>query len=167
MSGYRWVLTYNLVRNGTSSTLKAAHLDTISLQNTLKLWQKALAANPAKNTELIYLLVYQYTHANLKLSCLKNEDLDRALALRQACERADFCFYLASLERKVWGGVYEEYDYPRYRSSYGTRKNVKLMKVTESFTRLKILLTTIIVSMVSLIIMARKSSHMFPSALMI
>lgn len=66
----------------------------------------------------MYLLDYQYTHANLKLSCLKNEDLDRALALRQACERVGFCFYLASLERKVWGGVYEEYDYPRYRSSY-------------------------------------------------
>lgn len=55
---------------------------------------------------------------NLKLSCPKNEDLDRALALGQACERVGFYLYLASLERKVWGGVYEEYDYPRYRSSY-------------------------------------------------
>lgn len=63
----------------------------------------------------MYLLDYQYTHANLKLSCLKNEDLDRALAL---CKRVGFCFYLASSERKVWGDVYEEYDYPCYRSSY-------------------------------------------------
>ena len=49
----------------------------------------------------------------------------------------------------------------------GTRKNVNLMKVTESFIQLKIFLTMIIVSMVSSIIMARKSSHAFPSALMI
>src|SRR6266550_1282340 len=48
-----------------------------------------------------------------------------------------------------------------------TKKNVKLMEVTESFIQLKILLTTIIVSIVSLIIMAGKSSHVFPSALMI
>ena len=42
----------------------------------------------------------------------------------------------------------------------GTRKNVKLMKVTESFIQLRILSMTIIASMVvSLNIMARKSSR--------
>ncbi|KAF2817338.1 uncharacterized protein BDZ99DRAFT_565102 [Mytilinidion resinicola] len=120
-SGYRWVLTYNLVRKGSRADLSTLRYESSILRNTVGLWKSHHTSTLTNDFgELIYVLEHKYTEANLKMDLLKSQDLGRVMALKQACEANGFSIFLAALERQMYGGVEYDYDeYDRRRGRYG------------------------------------------------
>ncbi|KAJ9637150.1 hypothetical protein H2199_007436 [Coniosporium tulheliwenetii] len=128
-SGYRWVLTYNLVYSGhVYEPLSAANNSRALrlLTAVFKDWRKniisgekdMITGDPPPN-ELIYLLDHQYTEESLNFSALKGKDLVKAQLLKDVCDQTDCCLYLASLERKVFGGVEDGYEDDYYGCGFG------------------------------------------------
>ena len=120
-SGYRWVLTYNLVYSGhIYEPLSAADntRDARFLAAVFDNWREDINNDENDHVytgdpppeELIYLLDHQHTDESPRFSALKGKDLVKAQLLRDVCDQTDFCVYLASLERKVYGGVEDDYD---------------------------------------------------------
>ncbi|EON69319.1 hypothetical protein W97_08579 [Coniosporium apollinis CBS 100218] len=120
-SGYRWVLTYNLVYSGhVYEPLSAADNTRHArfLAAVFENWREDINNDENDHVytgdpppeELIYLLDHQYTDESLRFSALKGKDLVKAQLLKDSCDQADCCVYLASLERKVYGGVKDDYD---------------------------------------------------------
>lgn len=119
-SGYRWVLTYNLIYSGhVYEPLSAADntRDARFLTAVFNKWRKDInsdendvdTSDPPPE-ELIYLLDHQYTDESLSFSALKGKDLVKAQLLKDVCDQTDCCLYLASLERRVYGVVEDDYD---------------------------------------------------------
>ena len=109
-SGYRLVLTYNLIQTGAGPSLSASSLGDSrkQLSQTLSLWSSNLESSElAMPTMLAYMLRHKYTDANLRLSNLKGKDRHIANAIQAACEDSGFKFYLANLQRTVEGGCTE------------------------------------------------------------
>ncbi|KAF2502794.1 hypothetical protein BU16DRAFT_612396 [Lophium mytilinum] len=121
-SGYRWVLTYNLVRKGPWADFSALRYESSVLRNAVGLWSSQLKSSLTIDCcELIYVLEHKYTEANLRIDLLKSRDLGRVMALKQACEANGFSIFLAALERQMYGGV--EYDYDEYDRRRGRHGN--------------------------------------------
>lgn len=104
------VLTYNLVHTTLGSKELAANSNTSmsKLRLLLSQWQENIA-----EPNLAFLLEHQYTDANLCYDGLKGHDQQVAAHLREACDELGFRFYLANLEKKVYGGCDED-DGPYY-----------------------------------------------------
>lgn len=123
MSGYRWVLTYNLANKASVPAPSATFLreDHRLLREVLVKWRRSLESDsPPSEKELLYILEHQYTDASLKLTNLKGMDLVRAKVLNDVCQEAGFCFYLASLEHTITGQPEVDYAYgnDRYYDRY-------------------------------------------------
>lgn len=125
-SGYRWVLTYNLVRANPPSTANGPSIESIEWQDVTDLktifnrWRKDLSKG-FPHERLMYILDHQYTEANLKAYTLKGRDAVIGQYLEAACADTGFRFYLANLEQMVSGGAAED-DYcysTRYGYHYG------------------------------------------------
>ncbi len=71
-------------------------------------WRKGTNNPHQIHNQLIYVLDHQYTDASLHVDTLKGADLIKARCLRQVCKETNFCFYLASLERKVFGSAEDD-----------------------------------------------------------
>ncbi|KAL8834797.1 MAG: hypothetical protein Q9170_003593 [Blastenia crenularia] len=115
-SGYRFVLTYNLV-NASRGPTPSASLNissTRKLQATLRSWKRNIDQSDFPGA-LIYLLDHKYANADLRLQALKGLDRVRAEYLREVCAAASVCFYLACMEYSEYGGA-EEDGYRCYRS---------------------------------------------------
>jgi len=101
-TGYRWVLTYNLVIDHDSSRLSASVLDSQiqSLVEALSTWERL----PNPPDFLVYPLDHQYTPRNLRLSSLKGLDYQRARCLADSCDRyGESYLFLAQLDKcKIW-----------------------------------------------------------------
>ena len=82
-TGYRWVLTYNLIHDSKSACPSASVLNsqTLSLVQALSKWEN-LESRPHL---LAYPLSHLYTSRNLSLSCLKGHDYQRARCLAESC----------------------------------------------------------------------------------
>ncbi|KAM5365756.1 hypothetical protein ACJZ2D_010825 [Fusarium nematophilum] len=96
-TGYRWVLTYNLINDSKSSCPSASVLDSQieRLVNALSSWEN-LQSPP---DFLTYPLDHQYTPRNLRLSSLKGKDYQHARYLADSCARhGRFYLFLAQLE---------------------------------------------------------------------
>lgn len=99
-SGYRWVLTYNLVNTSSTIPETAARLDaqTSQLVQALALW-RSLDPQPQC---LCYALAHKYTSAARKLANLKGRDYFRARCIADASRKAgDFDVFLASMQNTV------------------------------------------------------------------
>ncbi|KAL7917032.1 hypothetical protein ACQKWADRAFT_82283 [Trichoderma austrokoningii] len=111
-TGYRWVLTYNLIRVNTdneSSRTSAMVLDSqiLGLRNALSSWE----TQQDPPDFLVYVLDHQYTQRNLRLSFLEGRDYQRAGCLAEACKQhGKFYLFLAQLStRDSWENDHEEY----------------------------------------------------------
>lgn len=96
-SGYRWVLTYNLIKDKYTFPQSASGLDarTRRFQAVLDSWS---TRSPIADF-LCYALDHQYTDASLKLSNLKGHDHARVRTVQDACRaNGDFYVFLANLE---------------------------------------------------------------------
>ena len=123
-SGYRLVLTYNLVQAVGGPARLACGLkdDQAKLTQILAIWShKSQGKSPDSPSFLSYMLDHKYTDANLRLDHLKGKDAYLARYLQSACLDQDFCFFLANLERTVSGGCEDEDTYDQY-DHYGGRR---------------------------------------------
>lgn len=111
-SGYRLVLTYNLINVSPSAPVSATSLraETRNLRAVFKAWNKDLDEAGDIGEECIYYLNHEYTEASLHYRALKGKDMAKARALKEVCDETGFCFFLATLERMVQGGCDESYD---------------------------------------------------------
>lgn len=121
-SGYRFVLTYNLIKGAGAEPQSAASLDesTLPLCKFLSAWKKAAAWRKVAMTSsnhtvygtfpnlLCHTLEHKYTDANLRLDHLKGEDARVAKAFYDASEKSDFTFLLANMELMVDGACADD-----------------------------------------------------------
>lgn len=139
-SGYRLVLTYNLIDLSQGLERSAAMLsrEKRMLQHIIPFWARSIEEPLSKAPDfLAYKLDHEYTDASLKFQSLKGLDKVRAEYLREVCAWANVCFYLASMERTVVGSCEEEYSgYGRWER-YRTQEIHTLEEVVEESTELK------------------------------
>ncbi|KAK5952122.1 hypothetical protein OHC33_007009 [Knufia fluminis] len=106
-SGYRIVLTYNLVQTSTSPCQAPPDGEGKSrMIAALEDFTSAITEEIVDNTEhfpsyMIYKLTHLYSESNLNLSSLKGWDSMAAQYLVDACRHAFYDFYLATLEKEV------------------------------------------------------------------
>ncbi|KAI4233530.1 MAG: hypothetical protein LQ349_004358 [Xanthoria aureola] len=101
-SGYRLVLTYNLIHH-SGDLGKARPPSVLEDRNSLidsafMSWKKLLDDDDEGSEELVYLFDHQYSEANFGLDFLKGEDQVRGLHLHDACKKHGFNLFLAHFE---------------------------------------------------------------------
>ena len=103
-SGYRLVLTYNMIRRnvaglGTPPTPLDDKADLVlALTKYNDSFQKSDNGYPGY---FIHLLEHQYTQASLRRDLLKGKDLGQVKCLKEAATELGFGLYLASMEKEV------------------------------------------------------------------
>lgn len=109
-SGFRLVLTYNLIHTAFSAPPLAATIDDNShkLNRILESWGRQPRDAKSEPEILVYILGHKYTDANLRLSHLKGRDRAKADQLYAACKDAGFALLLANLERERSGGCEDD-----------------------------------------------------------
>ncbi|KAL9086906.1 MAG: hypothetical protein Q9165_006912 [Trypethelium subeluteriae] len=114
-SGYRLVLTYNLVKEHhfSDELPTALNMDNRGehLQTIFKAWNMEVAANRKTPKFLCYLLEHQYTDSSLSLYNLKATDQRRAQLVAEACRDTRFHVFLTNLERSVTKSCVDDYPY--------------------------------------------------------
>ncbi|KAK4506729.1 hypothetical protein PRZ48_000462 [Zasmidium cellare] len=96
-SGYRWVLTYNLIKTSPTQTYSASELDsrTEHLTRLFRQWEGL--EDPYHF--LTWPLDFKYTKKSLKLALLKGNDSNRVRHVAQSCaEHGQFYCFLANME---------------------------------------------------------------------
>ncbi|KAL8719246.1 MAG: hypothetical protein Q9225_003731 [Loekoesia sp. 1 TL-2023] len=99
-TGYRWVLTYNLINESEDPYRSATALDARigDFVQTLTRWQK-LEDDPQY---LAYPLDHQYTDRDLRLARLKGDDYHRARHVAQSCAaHGEFYTLLANMSMHI------------------------------------------------------------------
>ena len=133
LSGYRVVLTFNLVYTGQSVL---PGLDTqVEHHQTLKtILSKWNANDDFLPQHMIYLLAHEYTQANLRLDHLKGADRHRVDTLVSAAMATEFEVMLCLVEREIQGGVEDGDDaYGGYGGwgGYGSRMSDENHTITD------------------------------------
>lgn len=139
-SGYRLVLTYNLVDLSLGTQRSAATLSREKniLKAIISSWARS-HEEPASTAPdfLAYKFDHKYTDASLKFQSLKALDKVKADYLREACAAANACFYLASMERTEMGSCEGGYDGYSGRERHRTQGMHTLEDIIERSTELK------------------------------
>jgi hypothetical protein len=104
-SGYRLVLTYNLVQDQAMPKPTAAALDDshMRLERLLASWK----ADFAHLDKLVYPLEHQYTPASLSLQSLKGHDVAKGKYVEHLCPKNGFHWFLGRLTKEE---ASEDYD---------------------------------------------------------
>lgn len=129
-SGYRIVLTFNLIQTGTTMLkgISTYNERTASLKAALDQWD--IVCDPAF---LIYLLEHKYTDASVSLDRLKGNDLTRVQSVAKMADETNCVCYLASVEKEVVSSVDEGRDY--YGGSIGSEDIVEELNSTTMLKR--------------------------------
>lgn len=100
-SGFRVVLTYNLIYTGTTQIPNLANfeLEKFMLKNALLRWRIASLTSEDMPSCLAYPLEHNYSEANLNSDRLKGKDKARAVCMAQLAEELGFTCVLAIVER--------------------------------------------------------------------
>jgi hypothetical protein len=118
-SGYRVVLTYNLLVRGDTVASAAGRTDP-GLAGDLARCLEEHFDDAGKPTRLVYLLDHEYTERALGWARLKGSDASRAAVIRKAAEAADCEFALALAEvHEMWSAEEAEPSWHQgWRGSY-------------------------------------------------
>lgn len=114
-SGYRLVMTYNLVRKSSQTPISATTLGQQLHEPTVKAvkdWSLA-CDNEGCYDPAIYMLEHKYTEASISFDTLKGADDARAQVLQNVAHQTGMVIFLANMERMQSGPpVYDErYDW--------------------------------------------------------
>lgn len=109
-SGYRVVLTYNLVAKGIHAppSLQSLQIHIDQVRHTLKKWMRS-----REPEFLVYTLQHKYTHASIRASELKGTDVHRVRCIMHLQKELGLKLCLGSLEKSVFGscdGGYSGYN---------------------------------------------------------
>ena len=141
-SGYRLVLTFNLLQKMPNIPTTLEERSLYPLRKALTAWLNLDTSTPlSHNQELIYMLRHQYTDASLKLSTLKTSDRAQAEALKRLADELGFVIYLASMERMERGAAeaeeWNEWDYDSDQNSPEPERGYHFMEdIIDSHLRL-------------------------------
>ena len=115
-SGYRVVLTYNLLLEGDTVTSAAGRTDPRLTAELARCLDEHFDASD-EPTRLVYLLDHEYTQRGLSWARLKGSDASRAAAVRAAAQAAGCEVALALAEvHETWSAEEPE---PSWRGEYG------------------------------------------------
>lgn len=143
VSGYRLVLTYNLVRlkNGQAYIPLAVTDQKERLLPVLDLWESSLEGGKTLLPPyLIHKLEHQYTQASLQMARLQGRDLSQVQFLQTVCDTIGFGLYLAQMERMIvkddYGGdsEYERDANLRHIQELDGRKLIESLHLQEDYT---------------------------------
>lgn len=128
-SGYRLVITYNLLQQSGSPPSAGLFIEQqVQLQALLQKWASTLQSK----TRVIYRLDHKYSQSSLSIQNMKGRDAQRIRCLQQACQEAGFFIFLATMTRTE--GYEDEYyggdDEDSLQLDYVT--NLDGSKITES-----------------------------------
>jgi hypothetical protein len=110
-SGYRLVLTYNLINAHSNPAKTPVEFDTKKneLENALTFWKDNYTKNASDCPKLlVYILEHLYTTFSLSYSRLKGGDALKGQCLAELCGKHGFEFFLAELEFEVEGTCADE-----------------------------------------------------------
>lgn len=103
-SGYRLVLTYNLIRASGNTVFGANHShERMELSGVIARWKDCYESTRNCPRLLAYVLQHKYTEACLSSKQMKGPDQLRVQHLDDVCAEHGFCVYLALLERTISG----------------------------------------------------------------
>lgn len=104
-SGYRLVLTYNLVQDQSFPRQTASALDSTAskLERLLRIWQTRFSYQKS----FIYPLSHRYTQASLSLRHLKGKDAAKCRYLEQLCKKNDVYWFLSHMTKETSDDYYE------------------------------------------------------------
>lgn len=111
VSGHRLVITFNLIKAGTSESkpsAKALDKRAARIDKLLKLWRNDEDEEPI----YVYSLDHQYTDVSLSTANLKSRDRAVVRCLQDACLTNEFYFFLARMDRVEDTDPYEKNDKP-------------------------------------------------------
>lgn len=99
-SGYRVVLTYNLVAKGFQPppSLQSLRVHVDQVKHTLKRWKKV-----GSPEFLVYNLEHNYTNASIRASDLKGTDVHRVQCMMHLQQELGLRLCLGSLEKSIFG----------------------------------------------------------------
>lgn len=134
-SGYRLVLTYNLIHRPTAALLNIRDNASAKIASVFDYWENACKETYQKFTDapdwltsswcpssLLFMLDHEYHSAGISFAQLKGVDQLKVMELRRACKEKGFYLYLANVTKTVMGGCDEDSGYyGRGRSSDGRR----------------------------------------------
>lgn len=110
-SGYRLVITYNLIQQPGSAPSAGAFIEQqTQLQTLLQNWASTLQSK----TRVIYRLDHKYSQSSLSIQNMKGRDAQLIRCLKQACQETGFYALLAimtrteSCEDEYYGGDDED-----------------------------------------------------------
>jgi hypothetical protein len=130
-SGYRLVITYNLIHRPSAALLEGRDSISARLLSLLEPWAALSSklyppskdykdiprwpSDPEEQTDaeecpswLLYELHHRYSNAELSFARLKGRDQVQVTELRKACEKIGFLIYLTNIEKSEAGSV-EDY----------------------------------------------------------
>ncbi len=113
-SGYRLVLTYNLIHQ--TGDIKAARPSSVlnnnraAIDSALKAWKRSLDDDETTTDMLMHLFEDKYPQGKLGLQELEGSDRVQSLRLREACQEHGFSVFLGQLEHSRRRNRYEEED---------------------------------------------------------
>lgn len=95
-SGYRLVITYNLIQQPGSAPSAGAFIEQqTQLQTLLQNWASTLQSK----TRVIYRLDHKYSQSSLSIQNMKGRDAQLVRCLKQACQETGFYVLLAIMTR--------------------------------------------------------------------
>ncbi len=111
-SGYRLVLTYNLIRTDYQGPTSASALvdEKAKLHRILKDWKQRFNAGQPTLSKLAWILDHKYSEANLGLKNLKGHDDLLGHHVADICEKEGFTVMFASMTLTVYSATGETYD---------------------------------------------------------
>ena len=117
-SGYRVVLTYNLLHRPTAALLEDRDNMCARIISLFDHWENVCnetynmstdeldwveSSSPSCPSSLLFMLDHKYHSDGLKFSQLKGADQKKVADLRKACKEKGFYLYLANVEKEVMG----------------------------------------------------------------
>lgn len=113
-SGYRLVLTYNLIHQ--TGDIKAVRSSSVlndnraTIDNALEAWKTRLGDDETTTDMLIHLFEDEYQQGKLGLQALEGSDQVQSLRLNEACQEHGFSMFLGQLVHTNRRNGYEEED---------------------------------------------------------
>ena len=152
-SGYRLVLTYNLIHRPSTMSLENQDNTSAKLVSLLQSWADLCPSSDSGElvegkmlldgddcAALLYILDHQYTSAELSFIRLKGVDQGRVAEAWKACKKTGFSLFLTSVERTETGDVREwqscqkcgcDHDCSRHRLSERDETSIVLSNIVD------------------------------------
>ena len=116
-SGTRLSLVYKLIYTASGTAERAATLNNEMgrLRPLLSRWRRHFVREDRTTPDmLVMMLRHKYTDSSLSLDALTGRDKHRVRSLAAACDKEGFIYYLANVEKMVYGLCNDDDEYGEF-----------------------------------------------------